>query len=159
MNALRHRPAEVIFLVVAFILGVMALQGASTLPPPFYEKLGPAAFPRAIGVIILALAGMKLISTLVRPLPPAPVDPEADAAPARDYGRAFGMFVLMWVYLGAMSYRLADFRITTALFLFAAMWLAAGRSKVVTLVLMLAACIALSLGMDFFFRKFFFLDL
>lgn len=159
MNALRHRPTEILFVVVAFILGVMTLQGASTLPPPFYEKLGPAAFPRAIGVVILVLAGLKLISIIVRPLPPTAIGSQSDAAPARDYGRAFGMFVLMWIYLGAISYRLADFRITTTLFLFAAMWLAAGRSKALTLIVMLATCIALSLGMDFFFRKFFYLDL
>lgn len=158
----RIRPMELIFLIVAFALGVAAIYGASTLPPPFFEKLGPAAFPRAIGVIILALVAFKLVSVMLRPAAGRPGMEEPvgeEAPPAPNYRRPAAMFVLMCLYLAVLSLRLVDFRIVTGAFLFAGMWLASGRTKPSTLVLMALAAAVLSIGMDFFFRRFFFLDL
>ena len=157
---LRIHPAEAAFLLVAVILGVLAIYGASTMPPPFFEKLGPAAFPRSIGIVILVLVALKIAGLVVR-RGTSPASPAASGETARspDYRKAAGMFALMCLYLAVLSWRVVDFRVVTGAFLFAGMWLAAGRSGGRKLAIMLAACVLLALALDLLFRHLFYLDL
>ncbi|UTW12599.1 tripartite tricarboxylate transporter TctB family protein [Marinobacterium rhizophilum] len=65
-------------LVLLAAAGLLLVIGASALPGPEYDPMGPAGLPRIIGIALLLLLGARLVS-IVRT--PQPVSTQTGTAP------------------------------------------------------------------------------
>ena len=142
----------------AFILAVAALLlvGASSLPPPRYDPLGSAAFPRALGVLLIVLA-LPIAAGAVRRLTrcsaslPFPYDGGALL-------RGGALFLLLIVFIAAMAWFDVTFWIAGTIFVAVAGALIGGFGRkqiAVSTIIGLVLCA----GLAIMFSRYFHVDL
>lgn len=148
--------ADLFFILMSAALSGVVLYGTKTLPPAYFEPLGPAAFPKAIAIIVIALAITKLITLLVTS--PKTVNGHSKVNWIRIIIPVIAL-LLISVYSILLSYRLLDFRITTALFLFIFVHLLKSDISARSSLLILIYSTSLSFAMYFTFTKIFYLNL
>lgn len=141
---------------VAIILACGAVYRASLdLPPAMLEPVGPAAFPKAVSLILGALALVVLVGAVMRP--PGTGKPGASGDRNRP-GLAALTIVLTFLYLGVMQAGLLGFREASVLYLFALGAVLVDFDRARTVIVAVIA-LALGIGSHFLFTRFFFLDL
>ncbi len=146
--------------VSAFLIVASAAIYVETLdlPPPVYDPIGPAAFPRALSVIIGVLALAVMASAIRGP----------SLAAAKDEGRplsyrprpdlALGSVLLTAGYVALLAFRTFSFAVVTTVYLVVLiMLLFKFERRRLPAAVLLAALVGF--GCDYIFTQFFFIDL
>lgn len=145
---------EAVFAVAIIVMCGAVYWSSLDLPPAMLEPVGPAAFPKAISLILGALALAVLVRAVLRP---SPVEGPAEIEDRRP-GLAAVTIGLTVLYLGVMQIEWLGFREASILYLFV---LGAALVDFDRVKMAYAGLIALVLGLGthFLFTRFFFIDL
>lgn len=136
-------------------LSVFVLWGTKEIPPPFFDPIGSAAFPKYAAYIIMALAlaiGARAGFSLRKP-------PTHSPKPYREEPLLAGSVVLSSaLYLLSMQWDLLSFRWATLVFIFL---LSSLLSKFEKRVMIVSAAIAFVFGFggQYLFTEIFYMDL
>ena len=128
------------------------------LPPPVYDPIGPAAFPRVLSVIIGILALVVIVSAVRRPSLAA----VQDGGQPRTYrlrpDLALGSTLLTTGYVVLLAFRPFSFAVLTTLYLVVQIMLLFDfeRRRLPAAVLLAAV---FGFGSDYIFTQLFFIDL
>lgn len=145
---------EAVFAVAIIVMCGAVYWSSLGLPPAMLEPVGPAAFPKAISLILGAFALAVLVRAVLRPSPAVdPVDVE-DRRP----GLAAQMIGLTVLFLGVMQIEWLGYREASILYLFALGAVLVDFDRVKMAYVGLIALV-LGLGTHFLFTRFFFIDL
>jgi putative tricarboxylic transport membrane protein len=147
------RQRDVVLAVAVLAIAALVLWESRRIPPPFFERIGPAALPVAIGLLLAALALGLLVWRLV-------ATGRRDEAPAFDFrpARSLAMLALFAAYVAAMQQGLLSFRLATVAFVVGAGIAMTGlRPRPVAVLAALAVLTAL--GTQFVFTRVFYVDL
>lgn len=155
--------AQLLLGVVVVAIAAALLFEAAKLPPPRFDVLGSAAVPRALCILVIAMAlplvlqaAMHLWRAMAR-TQPATNAGEA-APPPRRPGLVVVTFVLVCVYVVVLQKGWMSFGIATTLFMIVLTGLlAAGRTR--PLAIGIAVALVLGLGGDYIFTSVFLIDL
>ena len=144
-------------LLAAAVTGFAALIWLQSrkIPPPFFDPLGSAAVPRAVALVMVALAAIMALRALAGLAEPSDAA-KAEYRPRPDL--AIGIFVLCVAYVGAMDLGWIGFEAATIVFLVAAAALL-GRLHLKTLLMGTAFAVVMGVGGTWLFTRFFFIDL
>lgn len=152
----RHLP-DILFLMLAALIGALAIVGTLNMAPAFYDPLGAGAFPRWIGVIVLVLVALKAATLLIAVRTSGAL--EQSSPLPRLHWRMTAMFALMIAFLATLWSGLADFPIATTVFLaLGVLLLVPRRTPLLVLLVVLGSGLG-ALAMDYIFHTVFFLDL
>ncbi len=153
----RRNGSAMAFMAIAVAVAGSCLYALASVTASPYEQLGTAAFPRAVAVLTLAFVVLKAVG-LARSRD-SDDDRDEDGGAWRRLAGPARMMALTVAYLLALSQTDIDFRIVTSIFLFVATWIMAGRLGMRALIVLLAASIAVSIGLDLLFKNFLYVDL
>lgn len=138
------------------VLSAATLWGARDIPPPFFDPIGSAAFPKYAAYIIIALAlGIGLRASFA-------LKGQSDQPTERGYREepllAGSVVLVSAVYVLSMQFGALSFRIATLVFIFL---LSALLSKFDKRVLIVSAIIAFVFGFggQYLFTEVFYMDL
>jgi putative tricarboxylic transport membrane protein len=133
-----------------------------SMPPAFYDPIGPAAFPRALSVTIFFLSILLIIKAFRSPSGKSsktdrqPTDRQPTYRPRPDL--AVGAAILTGIYVLVLTLRLLSYGVITAAFLisFIMLMMPFGRKQV-----LIAIIIALIMGFGggYIFTHVFYIDL
>ena len=154
---MRFKLPDILFLSLTSLFGILAIIGAGTLPPPFYDPLGAGAFPRALGILLLGLTGLRVLFLIIASLAQTNEDPTGDQV--RFYPRVAVMFGLMLGYLGLLSWQIVDFWFATTLFLASGTMSLIGTITLRNIVVVAGCSLGMAIALQLFFRHFFFLNI
>ncbi len=140
--------------IVAAFAGVLWWESLK-VPPPFFDPLGSAAVPKALALVLAALAAVILARAMLA-LPWKAPGQEEGYRPRPDI--AVGIVVLAVAYIGAMQLKVLGFQAATLVFLIAAAALL-GRLDRATLMIGAASALVIGIGGTLLFTRFFYIDL
>jgi hypothetical protein len=148
------RRAEVAMALVAIAIAAAFLYDGRNLVPGILEPVGPGTIPNATCWLTIALALAMLVRSLL-------ADRAAEAAVAADHERWRDLAVIVVVtcaYVAVLGFSVVRYSVATAVFLlFAIVWLAPQRRRVIPGAL--AVALVLGFGLDYVFRHILITDL
>lgn len=141
------------------VLGSVAVYIESLdLPPPVYDPIGPAAFPRALSVTVGVLALVIMIIAIRGPAPAASINREGRSLWPTRFNLVLGTALATTGYFALLAFRPFSFGIVTTLYLtFQVMLLF--RFEFRRLPVAVVVAVVVGFGCDYIFTQFFFIDL
>lgn len=154
----RQSRIEIAVAAALIILSGVTWLSVSELPPPFFDPIGSAAFPKAMAVIIAALSLVVIAKAVLasRSAPAAEAEPSPEARQSHLLGAA--MYALVILYAAAMQWKLLGFATATALFIVAA-GAVLGRFRLKETIVSAVLALLLGFGGDYLFTHVFYIDL
>ncbi len=150
--------ANLLFGLLVVAAGSALLADSARLPPPRFDILGSAAVPRALCVLVIAMA-LPLVVRAALALRRGPSAPPPDAAlPPRRPALAVAAFALACLYVAVLQNGWLGYGLATAAFLIVLTgFLAGGRPKPLAIGALVA--VVLGFGGDYLFTSVFLIDL
>lgn len=143
--------------VVLVVLCVAVFWESLSMPPAFYDPIGPAAFPRALSVTICFLSMMVLFRTF---RVPSGESKQAAQQPTHrlrsDLAAALGVLTVVYVLL--LTLRLVSFYISSTVYLILSIMLLM-RFDLRRLRIAIIIALIMGLGCGYIFKHVFFIDL
>ena len=153
--------ADRVFAVLIILFSALVYWQTLDLPPPRYEPMGSAALPRALSLIMAALAGVVLIRSLAASRAAnssPPPDTSSDVSYKRHPWLAVWMFIGTAIYVAVMDQKLIGYLPATLIYVVAACTLLSfGRRREIPWIALFA--IVLSTTCYFVFTRIFYIDL
>lgn len=149
--------AEIVAATGLVLVGVAVLLASLSLPPPRFDPLGSAFVPRAIAASVVVLALCVLAGAFLRLRRAAPATAEAPIHRRRP-DLALFTFGAAVAYVAALSSRLVDYGLATAIFILVVALSLTGLSRRAVVVAGLIALV-LGFGGDALFTRVFYIDL
>lgn len=155
--ASRAKRGEIALAVALIVLSGIIWYGAAKLPPPYFDPIGSAAFPKAMAIVITGLS-LIMVTQSFRVSDERPVAEGAGEFPRPRYLLAVAMYGLMIIYAAIMQEKLLGFAPSTMLFVITAGAIL-GRFRLRQLLVSIAISIVLGYGGEYVFTRVFFIDL
>ena len=148
---------DIVFGTLLIVLAGVVWASVAQLPPPFFDSLGSAAFPKALAAIIALLSCIVLAQGAMAWRASEPS--EREPLPYRQrFDLAVGFIVLTVLYAAVMEFDLLGFAWATTLFVFAG-GTALGRFRLRETILSAAIAVLLGFGGWYLFTQVFYIDL
>jgi len=153
--------AEAILAICVWVFAAIVYVGAVQLPPPLFDPVGSAAFPKAIAIIIAVIVTLILLQRVVIQRAGGgdeePKSGEADEMPLRP-GLGVWCILIMAGYVGVMNFGILGFREATVPFvvLLGALLSHFRRS---TLYILIACGLVIAIGFSWLFSEILYIDL
>ena len=146
--------------VSAFLIVASATVYMETLdlPPPIYDPIGPAAFPRALSVLIGAFALAVMVFAIRGPSRAAAKDDDRPPLYQPRPDLALGSALLTTGYVVLLALRPFSFAVVTTLYLVVQVMLLF-RFEFRRLPVAVFVAVVVGFGCDYIFTQFFFIDL
>lgn len=117
--ASRAKRGEIALAVALIVLSGIIWYSAAKLPPPYFDPIGSAAFPKAMAIVITGLS-LIMVTQSFRESDERPVAEGTGEFPRPRYLLAVAMYGLMIIYAAIMQEKLLGFAPSTMLFVITA---------------------------------------